>query len=59
MKKITLKLKCLTLLLFLSTAISYAQEIEKCATDKLMEIERQKNPIILDRRTLLRRHGPV
>lgn len=48
MKKITLKLNCLTLLLFLSIAISYAQQTEKCATDPLMEIERQKNPTLFD-----------
>lgn len=48
MKKITLKLKCLTILLFLSSIISYAQQTEKCATDRLMELERQKNPAIFD-----------
>lgn len=48
MKKITLKLKYLTLLLFLIGAVSFAQQIEKCATDKLMELERQKNPTLFD-----------
>ncbi len=48
MKKITLKLKCLTLFLLLLTAISHAQEVEKCATDALMEMERLKNPTLFD-----------
>ncbi|AUC82282.1 zinc-dependent metalloprotease [Lacinutrix sp. Bg11-31] len=48
MKKTTLQLKSLTLLFFLTTIFSFAQQIEKCATDKLMEIERQKNPAMFD-----------
>ena len=48
MKKITLKLKYLTVLLFLTGAVSFAQEVEKCATDGLMALERQKNPTLFD-----------
>jgi GEVED domain/Secretion system C-terminal sorting domain/Pregnancy-associated plasma protein-A len=49
MKNITLKLKYLALILFLSTAISNAQQAEKCGTDNLTEIERQKNPLLFDK----------
>lgn len=48
LKYFTLKLKYFTLILFLSTAISYAQQAEKCGTDNLVELERQKNPILFD-----------
>lgn len=44
MKKITLKY--LVVLLYLLTMTSFAQQ--KCATDELAEIERQKNPTFFD-----------
>ncbi len=48
MKKFILKLKHLTFLFILISAISFAQQIEKCAIDKFIELERQKNPKLFD-----------
>ncbi|MCW2120612.1 zinc-dependent metalloprotease [Flavobacterium sp. 7A] len=48
MKKTTLKLSYLAVLLFLCTTISYAQRADKCATDALNLAQRQKNPSFFD-----------
>lgn len=48
MKKITLKLTCFTLLVCLSSVLSFAQQTEKCATDAVTQAERQKNPTLFD-----------
>lgn len=48
MKKNTLKLKALMLTLFLFSIVSFSQQVEKCATDIMMEAQRLKNPIIFD-----------
>lgn len=48
MKKITLKLTCFTLLVCLSSVLSFAQQPEKCATDAITQAQRQKNPVRFD-----------
>lgn len=48
MKKTTIKLQCLTVLLMLLNLSVFAQQAEKCATDALMSAERQKNPAMFD-----------
>ncbi len=49
MKKITLKLTYFILLICLSSVFSFAQQTEKCATDAVMQAERQKNPVRFDK----------
>ena len=48
MKKTYITTKVLTLLLLVSTIGVFAQQTEKCATDALSALERQKNPVMFD-----------
>jgi len=48
MKKNTLKLKALMLTLFLFSIVSFSQDVEKCATDRMMEAQRLKDPLAFD-----------
>ncbi|MBU2919913.1 zinc-dependent metalloprotease [Winogradskyella psychrotolerans] len=48
MKITTFRFFCLSFLILLTTNISFAQQAEKCGTDQILEIERQKNPIRYD-----------
>ena len=48
MKTTTLKPICLYIFFLLAIAFSFAQEAEKCGIDRILELERQKNPIKFD-----------
>jgi len=50
MKTTTLKRICLYIFFLLAIPFSYAQEAEKCLTDIILEKQRQKNPILFEKK---------